>query len=166
MSFHDEPLVFDNGPFNMDVGPTHAAERGLFQKVDGTDNWLRRASDPTRILVLVKRPNGDVDDFKTTHLRTRDRPVTITLRVPGVAVDPTVTLEWGGDTRDELTIKPDGGNLKLERNGASRRLKASLPQARVARIEWTGEDNQPESVDLREVDSNLLRHDSVYVALF
>ena len=169
MSFHDEPMVVENGPLGLDVGQSHAEIDGLFAPVDGTDNWLRRASDPTRILVLVKKPNGDVEDFKTTGLDTHAGAVKFTLEVPsdpnpGAPADPvpgvpTLTLEWGGLTQDELTIKP--ANLRFTRNG--RRLKPSRA-AQIARVEWSVNDNTTDFVDLRE--NGKLRHQSVFVALF
>jgi hypothetical protein len=161
MSFHDEPLVVENGPLGMDIGQSHADIVGLFAPVAGTDNWLRKASDPTRILVLVKKPNGDVEDFKTTSLDTHAGAVKFTLEVPGdpdPAV-PTLTLEWGGLTRDELTIKPD--RVKFTRDG--RRLKPSRA-ARIAKVEWSIDDKTTDFIDLK--DGGNLRHQDVFVALF
>ena len=164
MSFHDEPMVVENGPLSLDIGQKHADRPGLFEAGPVANTWLRKASDPTRILVLVKKPNGDVEDFKTTALDTHAGPVIFTLRKPGSADEPTVTLEWGGLTQDELTIKPSDG-LTLDRVvGAHRRLKPSL-NVQIARIDWNIDDNNQDFVDLRSGGGGV-RHDSVFVAMF
>src|SRR5262245_24949515 len=118
MSFHDEPLVFDNGPFGIDIGQDHDTKPGLFVGpiVSGSGSsseqqWVRKATDPTRILVQVKKkPVGgadpEVEEFTMTHLHTRNG-VTFTLKSPGGGAggaSGTMTLTWSGVTEDELTI--------------------------------------------------------------
>lgn len=163
MSFHDEPMVVENAPLSMDIGQKHADIDGLFLEGPKINTWLRKASDPTRILVLVKKPNGDVDDFKTTALDIHAGPVIFTLKKPGSPDAPTVTLEWGGLTQDELTITPSAG-LTLDRVvGAKRRLKPSLP-VQIARIDWNVDTNTADFIDLRSGGGVI--HDSVFVAMF
>ena len=163
MSFHDEPMVVENGPLSVDIGQKHADINGLFGAGPKLNTWLRKASHPTRILVLVKKPNGDVDDFKTTALATDAGPVVFTLKRPGGTDAPTVTLEWGGLTMDELTITPSTG-LTLDRViGANRRLKPSQP-VQIARIDWKVDHTTGDFVDLRSGGGVI--HDSVFVAMF
>ena len=165
MSFHDEPLVFDNGPFGMDVGTKHAGNDELFKPVLASNNWLRKASDPTKILVVVKKKGiggneGEVEAYTMTHLHTPDG-VTFTLKNPGGAGTAVVKLQWGGVTEDELTIEPSG--VVLNRQARDQRLKASNPSLRIAKVEWN-DGISARSIDLNEGTG--VRHANVTVALF
>lgn len=159
MSFHDEPLVFDNGPFGVDIGNTHASRTGLFEGPTGTSpqTWVRNASITERILVLVKKNGGDPDLFRTDHVDT-SKPVTLTLKEPGAMGDTaTVTLTWDPDTESNLTIAASG--IELSQDG--RRLKSpGGSPLRIAEIKW----NDNETVTL--FNGGNPRHESVFVALF
>jgi hypothetical protein len=168
MSFHDEPLVFDNGPFGMDVGEKHAGNDELFKQV-ATNKWLRKASGPTRILVQVKlkgngSSEGQVEPYTMTHLHT-EKGVTLTLKKPNEADTAQVKLTWGGVTEDELTIEPVDVVLKRRPlDPKSRRLDASNPALRIAKVEW--HDGKSDRLISLDDGTGGLRHANVLVALF
>ena len=111
MSFHDEPLVVDNGPLGIDVGKHH--DDGDKVKPDG-DTWVREISQFNNIVVICKKGagvNGEIETRIASLAREPGKPLTLTLAGGPPGTSRTLTFSWVGDGSDKLRITPDGFTL-------------------------------------------------------
>jgi hypothetical protein len=160
MSFHDEPMVVENGPVGIDVGETHAdTARGLLQQVPTTNNWLRKVSQFNRIVLICKSGQGvnETIETKSTEL-VREPGKDIKLTLDNGA---TLTLSWSGTSHDDLTIKPS--NFPLSKSG--RRLTQGNQNLKISLVEWFEFDGQatPSRFPSPAAGSN---HDSIFIGLY
>ena len=159
MSFHDEPMVVENGPLGVDIGHEHDSRPNVFD-VDPLrpETWLRKQSALDHLLVIKKRNGADQTEvFEHFHLDVT-QPVEFDLAdPPGSGNVGTLILSFEEDTgssssggRDVIRIDPQ--TTGLARSG--RRLK--LPaggQLRMVAIRFFAKDelgaSAPEEVVLR-----------------
>ena len=103
---HDEPIVVDNGPIELDFGPVlHAADE-VQQTSSGL--WERKNARFEHLLVLQTKANGDIELFEdkdldpaqplTFHLGTNADPnlQSIVFDLSAADKDRTVKLNPGG----------------------------------------------------------------------
>ena len=129
MSFHDEPLVVDNGPLGIDVGQRHEDE-GLLEQV-GTRDWKRKVSQFNKIVLIRKTSNGNptfgaIDTRIASLSREDGADITLTLSNGS----STLKLSFTGEGHDELMIKPNDFNFTKQ----GRRLNHN--NLRITRVEW------------------------------
>jgi hypothetical protein len=156
MSFHDEPLVVDNGPIGIDVGQKHVDEGGL-EEQEQENRWLRKASQFNRIVLIKKEAagaNGSVET-KSASL-SREKDLTLTL-----ADNTIVTFHGAGIGHDELTIRASDfrfsrSNRRLTENGGNRRIK---------RVNWfeSATQTSPTQFPAEDIAAN---NESIFVGLY
>jgi hypothetical protein len=166
MSFHDEPMVVENGPLGIDVGATHAGRPAIFFQPTGTNNWERQFSQFNKIVLICKKNNNTPSEAIETRITNLSRGLTqpITITLDGNNAEK-VKLSWSGDGHDVLTIEPQGGpsgGFQLNRNGMARRLThASL---KVSVVEWFESEGQ--TTASRFPSSGVSNHDSIFIGLY
>ena len=161
MSFHDEPLVVDNGPLGIDVGQNHADDPDKL-KQDGA-TWVREISQFNKIVVICKKVgevNGEIETRIASLARERDKPLTLTLAGGPPGTSRTLTFSWVGDGSDLLRITPFG--FTLSKNG--RRLTQSNG-LRISSLSWFESETQtsPTHFPSEGTPSN---HDSIFIGLY
>jgi hypothetical protein len=127
MSFHDEPMVVENGPLGIDVGEEHAQPGNL---VASGNDWLRFESQLSSIIVVRKKPGSDSsEEFVHFHL-DKAQPIQLTLADPPGPAPATgsLSLIFEGPERKTLRIKPNAftftrGSRRLQQAGQLRMLK-------------------------------------------
>jgi hypothetical protein len=156
MSFHDEPLVVDNGPLGIDVGQKHADDATLL--MESGDNWIRNVSQFNQILLICKKGagvNGEVETRITPLSRDPGKDLKLTL-----ANGSTLTLSWSGPGHDTLTIKPS--NFKFSKNG--RRLTQGNGNLKIVSLTWFQSDDQVNPTRFPTTGES--NHDSIFVGLY
>jgi hypothetical protein len=160
MSFHDEPLVVDNGPLGIDVGQHH--DEGDKVKPDGA-TWVREISQFNKIVVICKKGagvNGEIETRIASLAREDGKPLTLTLAGGSSGTSRTLTFSWVGDGSDKLRITPIG--FVLSKNG--RRLTQGNG-LRISSLSWYESETQttPTQFPPGGTQSN---HDSIFIGLY
>ena len=124
-SSHDEPIVIDNGPIELDFGP-----RDEVQEVNG--HWQRVNGHFHHLLVLQTKANGDIALFEDMDLDS-SQPLTFHLGTEAEAHVDSIAFTFPGSDAGSVTLDP-GGITFVKSDG--RKLKpAGGPPLRISKIE-------------------------------
>jgi hypothetical protein len=124
-SSHDEPIVIDNGPIELDFGA-----RDEVLEVNG--QWERVHGHFHHLLVLQTKPGGDIDLFQDQDLDD-SQPLTFHLGTEAEPVVDSIAFTFSTGNGGAVTLNP-GGIAFVKSNG--RKLKpAGGPPLRISKIE-------------------------------
>jgi hypothetical protein len=156
MSFHDEPLVVDNGPLAIDVGQSHAETQDALEELGAT--WIRKVSQFNKIVVISKKGGGVNGEVETRIASlSREKPLTLVMQD-----NSQVTIEWNGAGHDELAIIPD--TFRFSRNGNSRRLTQPSAARKIKHLTWF--ESATQAVESRFPETGDSTHESIFIGLY